>query len=363
MLSISVVNAALRALLMPVFACATAAVAAAAAEVPDTLTRAAAAVARPGQAVLLGLAQTGHRLVTVGERGLIAVSDDEGKTWHQASAPVSVSLTAVSFATPKKGWAVGHRGVILVTGDGGDSWAVQLDGRSFAEAALAEAKASSDAGEHAVADAESLVHDGADKPFLDLSFADEKHGLAVGAYGICARTDDGGATWSSCMLQLPNPKGAHLYAIARSGESVYIAGEQGLLLRSDDGGRHFANVAGPYTTSLFCVAVAGNGDLLLGGLRGTAFVSTDQGRRFTALASDSPGSCASLAHANDGGLLGVNQLGQLFRYDAAARRLKLMPTPPLPPLSGLLQTPSGSLVMTGARGAVLMPVQALAKKP
>ena len=138
----SILSGTLRAFLIPALACA-AVMPVFAGELPDTLSRAAIAVTRPDRSVLLGIAQAGGRLVVVGERGLIAVSDDEGKTWHQASVPVSVSLTAVSFATPKKGWALGHRGVILATSDGGESWTVQLDGLKFAEAALAEAKAAS----------------------------------------------------------------------------------------------------------------------------------------------------------------------------------------------------------------------------
>ena len=355
------VKGALRGLLLSAFASITAS-AVLAAELPDTLSRAATAVARPGQSVLLGIAQAGKRLVAVGERGLVALSDDQGKTWRQAPVAVSVSLTAVSFATPTKGWAVGHRGVILASSDGGDGWSVQLDGRKFAEAALADAKATSELSPRAVTDAEALVRDGADKPFLDVSFADAQHGLAVGAYGLCARTDDGGASWSSCMAQLPNPKGAHLYAIARSAQSVFIAGEQGLLLRSDDGGAHFASVPGLYTTSLFCVAVAGNGDVLLGGLRGTAFVSTNQGRSFETVASDSQASCSGEVRTNDGGLIVSNQLGQLLRYDAGSRRLKLMPMPPMAPLGGLVQTASGSLVLVGVRGALSLPAQS-PKKP
>lgn len=352
-----VIDGALKACLSWVAACAamSLAVAAVAAELPDTLARAASTVARPDQAVLLGLGQAGKRLVAVGERGLIAVSDDQAQRWRQVPVSVSVSLTAVNFATPKKGWAVGHRGVILASSDGGDSWTVQLDGRRFAEAALAQVKASAGASQRAVADAEALLREGADKPFLDVSFVDEHHGIAVGAYGLCARTGDGGASWASCMAQLPNPQGAHLYAIARSGQKVYIVGEQGLVLRSDDAGASYSAVPGPYTTSLFCVAVAGNGDVLLGGLRGTAFISTDQGFRFDALASVSQGGCANAARVNDGSLLVANQLGQLLRYGADKQSLKLMPMPPMAPLSGLLQTASGSLVLVGARGVVSVP--------
>ena len=55
----------------------------------------------------------------VGMRGLIVLSDDEGKTWRQAPVPVSSDLVSVRFVTPSRGWACGHDGVILRTSDGG----------------------------------------------------------------------------------------------------------------------------------------------------------------------------------------------------------------------------------------------------
>ena len=334
-------------------------------EVADTLTRAAAPAARPEQSVLLSVASAGPRLVAVGERGLIVVSDDQGKSWRQVPVPLSVTLTAVSFPSASKGWAVGHRGVILATSDGGSTWVQQLNGVQFAERALAQAQVqakdvaqaaspAASAASAAVNDAQALVRDRADKPFLDVSFTDEQHGFAVGAYGLCATTQDGGKAWSSCMAQLPNPKGAHLYSIARSGTAVYIAGEQGVVLRSDDGVNYSA-VPGPYTASLFCVGVAGNGDVVLGGLRGVAFVSTDQGHSFQALASGSQGSFSGAARLNDGRLAFANQLGQVLQYDTSSRRLKLVATPPLAPLSGLTQTSAGTLAAVGVRGAVALP--------
>ena len=335
-----------------------------AAELADTLTRPAAIVARPEQSVLLGIATAGDRLVVVGERGLVALSDDHAKHWRQVPVPLSVSLTAVTFSTPTSGWAVGHRGVILGSVDGGEHWSLQLEGRQFAERALMRAllalAAAGGATEQAtrdVKDAEALVRDGADKPFLDVSFADEHHGLAVGAYGLCAQTDNGGVSWEPCMSRLPNPKGAHMYAIARSGSTILIAGEQGLLLRSDDAGAHYAAVPGPFTTSLFCAAVNRSGDTVLAGLRGSAFFSA--GGSFGSLQTDSQGSCAGSAPLNDGRLVFVNQLGQLLTHDARAHRLVLVPTPPMAPLSGVVQDRSGALVLVGARGVTSLPASML----
>ncbi len=325
-----------------------------AAEVADTLSRPATQVARPAQSFLLGVASAGERLVAVGERGVVVLSDDQGKSWRQVSIPVSVTLTAVNFANAKKGWAVGHRGVILATADGGETWVQQLEGKQFAQRALAQVKASASPASAALADAELLVKDGADKPFLDVSFADDKHGLAVGGYGLCAATQDGGASWAACMGQLPNPKGAHLYSIARNGQAVYIAGEQGVVLRAADGVNYTA-VASPYTTSLFTVGIAQNGHIVLGSLRGAAFVSTDQGSSFDKLATDTPGSFSGATRTRDGRLLLSTQIGQLLEYDPVARRLKAVTAPPMPPLAGLTQSASGALVMVGVRGASVLP--------
>jgi photosystem II stability/assembly factor-like uncharacterized protein len=67
-------------------------------------------------AYLTGIARAGKRLVAVGERGIVVLSDDDGATWRQASVPVSVTLAAVQFPTPTQGWVVGHYGVVLRRG-------------------------------------------------------------------------------------------------------------------------------------------------------------------------------------------------------------------------------------------------------
>ena len=80
---------------------------------PAVLERSALPSAKAERAVLLGLARAGQRLVAVGERGIVLLSDDNGQRWRQAQVPVSVSLTAVQFVDDRRGWAVGHLGVVL----------------------------------------------------------------------------------------------------------------------------------------------------------------------------------------------------------------------------------------------------------
>ena len=89
---------------------------------------------------MLAITRAGARLVAVGERGSILLSDDSGVSWRQAKVPVSVTLTAVQFPNAKAGWAVGHLGVVLHSADGGETWAKQLDGREAASLVLEAAK-------------------------------------------------------------------------------------------------------------------------------------------------------------------------------------------------------------------------------
>ena len=97
--------------------------------------------------------------------------------------PVSSDLTAVFFVDDKQGWAVGHDGVILHTADGGETWALQLDGRAANELLIAAmerkaaAEPASDDAKKLLAEAKRYKEQGADKPFLDVWFADAQNGL------------------------------------------------------------------------------------------------------------------------------------------------------------------------------------------
>lgn len=74
----------------------------------------AAPVAHAAQAMLLGAAWAQKRVVAVGDHGIVLLSDDHGRSYRQARAvPVSSSLTGVSFADARHGWAVGHWGRLL----------------------------------------------------------------------------------------------------------------------------------------------------------------------------------------------------------------------------------------------------------
>lgn len=338
-----------------------------AAPVPAPLERAALSTAQADHRVLLGVARAGFRLVAVGERGLILLSDDSGKRWRQAKVPVAVTLTAVSFATPKAGWAVGHAGIVLHTGDGGETWSRQLDGVAVGKLLVQAAQASAASGtadaQRMAAVARQFVGDGPDKPFLDLHFIDERNGILVGAYGLILRTGDGGKTWQSMMGRVDNPKGLHLYAIAVRGDTIWLAGEQGFLARSGDGGSTFAHVEPPYRGSYFTLAALADGEVIAGGLKGNVFRSADHGARFDKVAGFFPVSLSANAVLQDAKIVFSNQAGQLFVSTDHGRSVKLLAQDHPAPLNAISQAADGSIIVAGVRGVARLASSASSRAP
>ena len=331
------------------------------------LERPALQVKAPERQVMQAAAKAGERIVAIGERGLIVLSDDQGKTWRQArQVPVSVSLTALSFVDAQRGWAVGHGGVVLHTTDGGETWTRQADGVALARAALAEAeqlaaqRPGDPAAERALADARRLVDDGADKPLLDVRFVDSQRGWVVGAYNLFFETVDGGATWRSVSARLDNPRALHLNALAVRGQTLFIAGEQGVLYRSIDAGQTFESLASPYKGSWFSVALEGEGAVTVGGLRGNAFRSADGGASWSAVEGLPPVSIVSAVAWADGGVLLSNQAGQFFvaRANAPVQPLRVAP---LPPLNGVLVLGRQAALALGFGGAISLDLSGAGK--
>lgn len=312
------------------------------------LEREAVAVRAPARAVLVGAALAGDRIVAVGERGIVALSDDGARHWRQASVPTSVTLTAVRFADARRGWAIGHGGTVLASDDGGERWTRQLDGRRAAQIVLDAARAGGDA--RALQDAERLVADGPDKPLLDLLLLGGPRLLVVGAYGLALASEDGGQSWQSWAPRLPNPKGLHLYAARQRGQTLLLAGEQGLVLLSTDGGRTFRRVATPYQGSFFSAELPGDQEIVLAGLRGTTLRSTDGGENWAPLAVPMPASITATALTTDGRLLAANQAG--FVMALQGDRFVPLHGAPLPPLNGLLPRAGAPLLVLTVQGAL-----------
>ena len=323
-----------------------------AAPVAEALDRPALQVAKAAQFMLLGAAQAGGRLIAVGERGIIVLSEDAGRTWRQARVPVSVTLTAVRFVNTKQGFVVGHSGVVLATNDGGETWRKQLDGVQSAQLVLKDAQASGNAA--ALKEASRLLADGADKPLLDLHFFDDRHGFVVGAYNQAFATEDGGQTWQSVSSRLDNPKALHLYAVRAHGSTLLLAGEQGIVYRSDDAGKTFSRLTTPYQGSFFTAELPSADEMIVAGLRGNIWRSTNRGSSWSKVETNMPVSFTASAHRSERGLVLGNQAGALFTFNAG-RLAPLVGSVP-PPLTALLPLADGRLLALGRTGVQMLDI-------
>jgi photosystem II stability/assembly factor-like uncharacterized protein len=206
---------------------------------------------------LLGTTRAGKRLVAVGDHGVVLLSDNDGKSFRQAgSVAADVTLNSVSFADPLNGWAVGHWGVVLRTKDGGETWTRQ---RSDIKV---------------------------DQPLFSVYFKDSHEGWAVGLWSLMLHTTDGGTTWT--VVKLPPPPGSkkadrNLYAIFSDAKgTLYVACEQGRVMRSRDSGVSWTYSETGYAGSFWTGVALQDGTLLVGGLRGTIYRSADGGETWQA---------------------------------------------------------------------------------
>lgn len=270
--------------------------------------------------VFLDLAQAGARLVAVGERGHVLLSDDQGQTWRQAgSVPTRTTLTCVHAVDDKTLWAAGHGGMILRSGDGGERWTIatgQADGPDVLLALRVEA---------------------------------DGRGLAVGGFGVALVTADGGATWKAQHLLDGEAGDKHLNRIVVSRAGTWlIAAEGGFVLRSTDRGATWSAVKTPYAGSLWTGMPLRSGTLLFGGMRGNLVRSSDDGRSWTHRAIAGAGSLVGAAALADGrpALVGVD--GTLVWGDAAGEYFQLQRLDDRSTLTAAVALPTGLVVASVA---------------
>jgi photosystem II stability/assembly factor-like uncharacterized protein len=342
--------------LLLVFATATQAVAVAApgAATLDVLDVPAARSPLASRSLLNGLTRAGDRVIAVGQRGHVLYSDDAGGSWQQAEVPVSSDLVAVSFPSASSGWAVGHDGVILHTTDAGATWSLQLDGRRVGALLLdsyPDDKTAKDPDRTAALheQAQHFAEQGAENPFLDVWFADERNGYVVGAFGLILHTVDAGASWQPWLHAVDNPGGLHLYAIRNAGADVYIVGEQGLALRLDHETGRFEKLELPYKGTLFGV-IGDARSVVAFGLRGTVLRSTDYGASWQTITTGLQVGMTGGTVAPDGRFVIVSQAGHVLVSDDAGATFALQPTQQPLPAAAVVAANGGALVIAGPRG-------------
>jgi photosystem II stability/assembly factor-like uncharacterized protein len=296
-------------------------------------------------------------VVAVGQRGHIVYSDDAGKSWTQASVPVSSDLVAVSFPTPEKGWAVGHDGVVLHSADAGKTWQRQLDGHlagklmadRYAELAAKNELGSADKAATLLGEAKRMAGQGAEIPFLDVWFADQNNGFVVGAFNLIFHTSDGGKNWEPWFHRTDNPNRLHLYAVRPIGADVYITGEQGLVMKLDAASGNFVASDTGYRGTFF--GATGNTDaVLVYGLRGNAFRSSNGGRSWQKIETGLQDALTGAAACNNHRLVLVSQAGRVLVSDDTGLNFRPIKLEQTTPGSAVACLPGDAAVIAGARG-------------
>ncbi|MFS2138982.1 WD40/YVTN/BNR-like repeat-containing protein [Duganella sp. Dugasp56] len=313
----------------------------------DVLERPALMSSRASRSVLLAVARADQRLVSVGNGGNVLLSDDNGKTWRQVPVPVRATLTNVFFVDAKNGWAVGHSGIVLASHDGGETWEKQLDGKLAAKINADLVKESGD--DFQRRNAEQLVQDGPDKPFLGVYFADANRGWVVGAYGIAFTTEDGGKHWQSIIPNVENRQLRHLYSIQAVAGKFYITGEQGTLLASTDGTK-FSAVKTPYAGTYFGLVSTADQQLLVYGLRGNVYRLDGTGDRWGKVEVGAPLTVTAGARLGNGDVVLADETGRILKSHDSGKTFQALSIPNPSYISSVAIAADGAIVLAGARG-------------
>ena len=284
-------------------------------------------VAHATQAAMLASTRAGARIVAMGDRGVVLLSDDNGRSYRQAKAvPTDSTLTSVSFVDDRQGWAVGHWGVVLHTADGGETWALQ---RSDVKA---------------------------DRPLFAVQFFDASRGVAVGLWSLVLVTEDGGASWQTVTMPVPEgAKKADLNLLGLFGDAkgrLYATAERGMVLRSDDGGRTWTYLVTGYTGSFWAGLATRDGTLLAAGLRGSLYRSADEGRSWTRIDTQSKSSITALVQTG-ADVVGVGLDGLLLRSSDDGANFKSEVRPDRVSLSAVTVDAQGRPVLFSRQGVVI----------
>jgi photosystem II stability/assembly factor-like uncharacterized protein len=301
------------------------------------------------RSLLLDLATAGGRIVAVGERGHVLLSDDSGASWRQAkSVPTRNLLTGVCFADERHGIAVGHDEIVLATQDGGETWART----------------------HYAPEAQ--------QPLLDVWCARGGRAIAVGAYGAYYASNDGGLTWASRRLDAIPAAGSkpaaagyedeiggdpHLNRIAAASDTrLYVAAEAGNLYRSDDAGTTWHQLPSPYEGSFFGVLPL-DGDVVLAfGLRGHLFRSEDAGASWQAVPTGTLSMLNDAARLGSGRVVVVGLAGALLVSEDGGRTFTLRQQGDRKGLSAVVAAGAAEVVTAGEAGVTAMsPAPAVAR--
>jgi len=269
------------------------------------------------------------RLIAVGERGHILISDDNGSIWRQIQVPTEALLTKLYFVDGKVGWAVGHQQIILKTENAGETWQIQNESDSLDQPAL-----------------------------FDIWFSDAQNGIAVGAYGLYLSTDDGGENWQELYqesLEDYDIGFPHFYSLAfeKKSKKLFMAAELGLLAVSDDLGKTWSKLTSPYQGSFFHISALPNGYIVAMGLRGHLFRSKDLGISWQEVKTNTLSGLQNLLMSKSRNkLIIVGSNGTQLVSNDNANSVRLVQRSDRVHLAAAVETSENKILVVGVKGVI-----------
>jgi photosystem II stability/assembly factor-like uncharacterized protein len=204
----------------------------------------------------------------VGDNGTVLRTTDGGTAWVEQNSGTTTGLNAVFFIDSTHAWAGGDQRTMRRTTDAGASWVGQtlpsmmgnpgVNDIFFVTADEGWAVGGNQGGGviwHTT-DAGSVwtLQTSTSASMLAVSFSSGTSGLAVGASGVIYSTTNGGAVWSAVISGTPRGLNDILWATALE---VWVAGDNGTLLHSFNGGAAWLNESLPTYASFNGIAIAG----------------------------------------------------------------------------------------------------------
>jgi predicted CXXCH cytochrome family protein len=187
----------------------------------------------------------------VGDGSVVRKTDDGGLTWSPQIPEAGLTAQGISMVTSQTGWMVGASGAIRKTLDGGSNWLTvtttateSLTGVSAVSATRAWA-VGADGAIYGTTDGSnwSAQYSGVSQQLNGVQFIDSQTGYVVGDDGVVLKTTDGGSAWSAWPVVYLNTSGVPTLLVSpmravsfRDASTGWIAGDDGLVLFTDDGG-------------------------------------------------------------------------------------------------------------------------------
>jgi len=184
---------------------------------------------------------------------------------------------------------------------------------------------------------------------LDVLFKDVNNGIAIGAYGMFYRTDNGGKTWTEEFheeflpledieylneLKMEDEESylderasilPHFNRIVQDGRTMYLAGEMGLIAKSNDFGVTWEPYQNIYQGSFFDMERTQSGNLIVAGLRGNIFRSLRNGTPWSHVQTKTTALLSDIVLTDDDRVLVVGNNGVLLISDDDGLTFRLRP--------------------------------------